>query len=504
MSGQKAAMTKKKKIILIVLLSIAGMITVAAAAFGIHVYRIIKHPSSFFNSSETSAETEEETLPVQPAFTIEPDTEPDDVTEPEETTPVTDVPGITPTEEKPYEVFNVMLMGIDAYEDGSTSSGSMPHTDVTIVLAINFEQNTVDMISLQRDTFTTAPGYRGYYKLNGVFNVGGGMQNKSGGFELVCRAAEQWLGGISIPYYYAVDFKAITDIVDAMGGIDYNVDVDFYAHDGKTFYETGARHLDGDAVLGYLQVRRAADGLDKSRNTRQRKMLIAIFSKLKSEGKLSMIPTLISVAGNHLYTNTTASQTAAIVSFAANLETENIRSRAVTGTIKMRYDWAWAFVDQQERVDLIKEVYNINVRPVGTCTVQYEQWLHETGFDAIKHFRQAEKVLAYVQQIKDGGYNFTNEQIKQYGDCYKAYEALYKLFSEASIKLGEVYTAQAEDTEALEAEYALRVKEAEESVKEFTDALKASVGYPDPLSYTASKDEWWADKDINEIYVDFR
>ena len=158
MSKQKAPMTKKKKIILIILLSIAGVMTVAAAALGIHVYRILKHPSSFFDPSQTSAETEEETLPVQPAFTIETDTEPDNVTEPEDTTPVTDVPGITPTEEKPYEVFNVMLMGIDAYEDGSTSSGSMPHTDVTIVLAVNFKNNTVDMISLQRDTFTTAPG----------------------------------------------------------------------------------------------------------------------------------------------------------------------------------------------------------------------------------------------------------------------------------------------------------------------------------------------------------
>ena len=178
MSRQKAPMSKKKKIVLIILLSIVGVIAVAAAVLGIHAYRILKHPSSFFDPSETSAETEEETLPIQPAFTIETDTEPDTVTEPdEETTEAeTTVPGITPTEEKPYEVFNIMLMGIDAYEDGSTSSGSMPHTDVTIVLAINFENKTVDMISLQRDTFTTAPGYRGYYKLNGVFNVGGGME----------------------------------------------------------------------------------------------------------------------------------------------------------------------------------------------------------------------------------------------------------------------------------------------------------------------------------------
>lgn len=498
----------KKKTARIILLCLAGAITVAAVILGIHAYRILKHPSSFFDPSETGAETEDETLPVQPVFTIETDTGSDNVTEPDEiTASETDDPGITPTEEKPYEIFNVMLMGIDAYEDGSTSSGSMPHTDVSIVLAISFENNTIDMISLQRDTFTNAPGYRGYYKLNGVFNVGGGMQDKNGGFELVCRAAEQWLGGISIPYYYAVDFKAIVDIVDAMGGIDYNVDQPFRAHSSEKYYEAGMNHLDGDAVLGYLRIRKAADGLDKSRNTRQRKMLIAIFSKLKAEGKISLIPKLMSVAGSHVYTNTTASQTAALVNFMANLETENIRSRAVTGTIKMRYDWAWAFVDQKERMELIKEVYNINVRPVGTCTVQYEQWLHETGFDALKHIRQAEKVLEYVKQLKDGGYGFTNEQIKQYSDCYRSYEALYKLFSEASLKLGNVYTGQAEyegGADALETAYGKLIKEAEKNVMEFTDVLKNSVGFNGALSYTVNKDDWWADKDINEVYVDFR
>ena len=506
MSRQKAPMSKKKKIILTVLLSVAGVLLTAGVIFGIHIYRILRNPASFFDPAETFEVTEADETLIEPAFTIDTDPLPDDETETEAVTypEETGESGIKPTEEKPYEMFNVMLMGIDAYEDGSTSSGSMPHTDVSIVLAISFENNTIDMISLQRDTFTTAPGYRGYYKLNGVFNVGGGMQNKSGGFELVCRAAEQWLGGISIPYYYAFDFKAIVEIVDAMGGIDYNVDQAFYAHDMSKKYETGMQHLDGNAVLGYLRVRRMADGLDKSRNTRQRKMLIAIFNKLKSEKKISMIPALLSAAGNHVYTNTNASQTAALVNFAANLESENIRSRAVTGTIKMRYDWAWAFVDQEERVQLIKEVYNINVKPVGTCTVQYEQWLHETGFDALKHIRQAEKVLSYVQQIKDEGYEFTDGHIAQYSDCYKSYTALHKLFSEATLKLGEAYTGQANGADDIKALYNEKIKEAEKNVKEYTEILKASVGYKENLTYTVNKNAWWNDKDINEVYVDFR
>lgn len=504
MKEKKEKRPKNKKVILIVLLTVAAVLTVTAVIFGVHLYRIIKNPASLFENPDNTEQVGDSTA-MPPAFTFEtdetaePDTETDDITEPDTEN--------LPSEEKPYDVLNIMLMGIDAYEDGSTSSGTMPHTDVSIVLAVNFENQTIDMISLQRDTFTTIPGYRGYYKLNGVFNVGGGMNDKNGGFELVCRTAEQWLGGISIPYYYAVDFKAVVDIVDAMGGIDYDVDQPFTAHGSAKQYGYGRHHLDGSAVLGYLRIRKQADGLDKSRNTRQRKMLFAIFEKLKSEGKFSAVPALLSAAGNHVYTNTTMSQTAAFANFASNIDPDNIRLRAVAGTIKMEYDWAWAFVDQAERVQLIKEVYNINVKPVGICTLQYENWLHETGFDALKHIRQAEKVLEYVQQLKDGGYEFSDEQIKQYARCYTSYNSLHKLFSDATLKLGNLYTdptAAAEDVKAAEEEYAELIKSTEDDVRTYAGALKDSVGYKGDLSYTIYKYGWFADKDINEIYVDFR
>ncbi|MBO4422188.1 MAG: LCP family protein [Clostridia bacterium] len=505
----------KKKIILIIVLSVVGVLAVIGVILGIHAYRIFKKPESLFKPSETVEVTENENTVIEPAFTLppeestEPDTEQIDTLPPPETEPETTAEVTTeiPESERPFNVLNVMLMGIDAYEDGSSTSGSMPHTDVSIVLAINFEQNTVDVISLQRDTFTTVPGYRGFYKLNGVFNVGGGMDDKNGGFELVCRTAEQWLGGISIPYYYAVDFEAVIKMVDAIGGIDYKVDQPFYSHSRNAHYDRGMQHLDGDAVLGYLRIRREADGLDKSRNTRQRKMLLAIFDKLKKEGKISQIPALLSAAGDGIYTNTNMSQTTALVNFASKLDQDNIRSRAVTGTIKMRYDWAWAFVDQPERVQLIKEVYNINVDPVGTCTVQYENWLHETGFDALKHIRQAEKVLLFVAAEKDKGVEFTDAQIAKYIECYMAYTRLNSLFNDATSELAAAYTGQTSPEggyTALEKQYAEAIGAAEKTLRETTNELKKAAGYTKSLTYTVNKDAWYDDRDINEVYVDFR
>ena len=95
---------------------------------------------------------------------------------------------------------------------------------------------------------------------------------------------------------------------------------------GRHTYGKGMHHLDGDAVLGYLRIRNGADGLDSSRTARQRRMMVAIFKKLKNEGKLSQIPALISAANSGIYTNTTLSQTTALANYATKLDADNIQT----------------------------------------------------------------------------------------------------------------------------------------------------------------------------------
>lgn len=261
------------------------LVVLAGLAIGArYVYRILKQPETLFK--DVAATSIPQVTSMVPAFDLP--EEQISVDQEAQTTPAfietTEKPVSTSMTEK-KDLVNILLAGIDALENGKTTSGSMPHTDTMMVITINFDTDTVDLITLPRDILTTAPGHYGFYKLNGVFNVGlNGKFNTSGkagdlasGFELTCRAAEQWLGGISIPYYYGVDFQAVIDIVDAIGGIDYDVDQSFRSMSGKRSYGVGMHHLDGDAVMGYMRIRQAADGLDSSRTARQRRMMVAIF-----------------------------------------------------------------------------------------------------------------------------------------------------------------------------------------------------------------------------------
>ena len=523
---------KKSHLVLWIILS---LLLIGLIFCAVNVIRALMQPTAVF--TKVAATPIPESTVMAPAFPIATTTpNPDAPTaDPANVSPVTPEPAASVSaapavsEADTSNRLNVMLMGIDAYESGGTTSGSMPHTDVMMVIAINFDENTVDLITLPRDIMTTAPGHYGYYKLNGVFNVGlGGWKKPTGqadeladGFLLTCRAAEEWLGGISIPYYYAVDFQAVINIVDTIGGIDYDVDQQFNAFNSNKSYHKGLQHLDGDAVMGYLRIRNGADGLDSSRTARQRKMMVAIFNKLKTEGTLSMIPSLITAANSGIYTNTTLIQTTSLTNYAMKLNTESIRTRSMFGEISdIEYDWRYVYVDQQNRIDLIQEVFGIEVGPVGTCTRQYERWLHTVGFSAMKYMRQAEKVLTHVQEKKDAGETFTDEQIALYSDCYVAYTALKEGFDRATDTLAARYavtpwrekknsqkswTAENKATDqeltALEAEIKQNIHSLQATVKETTLRLAESIDHR-YLTWTISA-KWYMDQDINEVIVAF-
>ena len=498
---------KKKYTVLWIVL---GVLTILLALGVWYVHRMLLRPESFFDTTATAATPYIADATIAPLFVIttpEPAHEQTGDAKTDQTATQTVSP--VPTEQPDTGVhrLNILLMGIDAYEDGTSTSGTMPHADATMVIAINFDAETVDLISLPRDTMTTAPGYCGYYKLNGVFNVGGGMNDTDAGFQLMCRLAEQWLGGILVPYYYAVDFQAVVNIVDAIGGVDYDVDQPFRAMNTDKYYGKGMHHLDGNAVMGYIRIRKGADGRDSSRTDRQRRMMVAIFKKLKDEGLLSQIPTLINAANSGIYTNTTLSQTTTLATMAMQIPSENIRTRSMYGTMHMQYDWAFCFVDQQNRIDLIREVFGIQAEPVGWCTTYYETWLHETGFLAIKYYRQAEKVLAFAAEQVDAGVTFTDEQIELYRACYTAYTALLDDFQNATDQLGALYTdpdVTGYERDDAEKAWQTMILADEKTLREAVTAFAESVGYSQTLRWTVSQSSWYEDKDINAVYVDFR
>jgi len=264
-------------------------------------------------------------------------------------------------------IVNIMLIGVDhsVERDSDEWTGKRAfHSDVMLVLSVNTDTNEVSMISLPRDTYAKIPGVDGIYKLNASIDCGGGWPTEEG-FNKVCEAASWMLGGIPVQYYYAVDMNAVKGLVEAIGGVDFDLDVDF--HMMGRLYKAGYQHMDGQAVLDYLRVRKPKDlpkGAtgDLNRIDRQKRMLVAIFEKLKQTDLLASIPDLLEAFDGNLYTNTTLAQTAGLAAYAYKINPDDIQMYSMGGNYNYGiFNWNFVLTDQKDRVELIKKIYGVEV-----------------------------------------------------------------------------------------------------------------------------------------------
>ena len=117
---------------------------------------------------------------------------------------------ITLTKQDP---FSVLMLGVDERE------GDSGRSDTMIVLTVNPNQNSIKMLSIPRDTRTEIVGHGTTDKINHAYAFGG---------EKMSIATVENLLDIPIDYYVGSIWKDFKDIVDAVGGIQVNNNLDFY------------------------------------------------------------------------------------------------------------------------------------------------------------------------------------------------------------------------------------------------------------------------------------
>src|SRR5690625_2697741 len=113
------------------------------------------------------------------------------------------------------ERVNILLLGAD---DRGVSSNSNPRTDTMMVASIDPVTKKAHLLSVLRDTYVDIPGY------------GKGRANAAvvyGGPQLAMETIGQLLD-LKIQYYVYVDFEGFIQLVDAIGGVELEVEKDMY------------------------------------------------------------------------------------------------------------------------------------------------------------------------------------------------------------------------------------------------------------------------------------
>lgn len=182
--------------------------------------------------------------------------------------------------------FSVLMLGVDERK------GDKGRSDTMIVLTVNPNNKSVKMLSIPRDTRTEIVGHGTVDKINHAYAFG----NE----EMAMNTAENFLD-IPIDYYIKVNMEGFKDIVDAVGGITVNNDIDF-TQDGYHFPK-GQVTLDGKKALAYTRMRHEDPRGDFGRQIRQREIIQGILREGASPSSLTKYQSIFSALGNNVRTN---------------------------------------------------------------------------------------------------------------------------------------------------------------------------------------------------------
>jgi polyisoprenyl-teichoic acid--peptidoglycan teichoic acid transferase len=120
------------------------------------------------------------------------------------------------------------------------------------------------MMSFPRDSYVPIPGH-GTNKINAAMAFGGPR---------LLVATFERLTGIPIDYYALTSFDGLTDVVNRVGGVQVNVDMNIRDRYSGAFLNKGKRKLSGRQALAYARARKTLPGGDLSRSRHQGQILL--------------------------------------------------------------------------------------------------------------------------------------------------------------------------------------------------------------------------------------
>lgn len=222
--------------------------------------------------------------------------------------------------------FVVYLSGID------TRSNSLPArslSDVNIILAVNPNTKNILMIHIPRDYYVQLHGTTGNKdKLTHAGTIGG--------IEMSMGTIEDLLE-IEIPYYIRVNFNAVVNLVDAIGGININSDVNYSFAcwtDRSCTFNPGLNYVGGKCALAFARERHAYETGDRHRGENQEQVIELIIDKVTSSSTLiNNYNDILNALNGTFETNLTTDDITSLVKMQIDdMASWNINSVNVDGT----------------------------------------------------------------------------------------------------------------------------------------------------------------------------
>jgi LCP family protein required for cell wall assembly len=241
---------------------------------------------------------------------------------------------------------NILLAGNSA-DDAGHSGGSL--TDSIMLISIDTRHNKAFLLSIPRDLWVHIPD-DGHQKINAAYVDGQANDfNQSGypngGMGQLEKIVSQNLG-VPIDYYALVNYTALREAVNDVGGIEVNIQssdprglydpsIDYATHGPLVRLSNGKHVLNGEQALDLARARGDAygsygfAGSDFERTQNQRQMLVALKSKAVSAGVLAnpaKLSSLFDAVGNNVKTDFKLGEVHRLYDLTKQISSQNIQS----------------------------------------------------------------------------------------------------------------------------------------------------------------------------------
>jgi LCP family protein required for cell wall assembly len=223
-----------------------------------------------------------------------------------------------------HKKINILLLGINQRKN------DIGRSNVTCVVTVDTDTKAVSMVWVPRDSRVKIPGH-GWNKIGHAYAYGGSKLSEQTVSDLL---------GIPIDYYVAINMDGFKKVIDALGGVDINVDKRMYYYDpydegevdnnGLIDLQPGLQHMDGNTALQYVRFRHDEMG-DIGRIERQQKFAKALLADIMTPSIITKIPSVIQEANSVFKTDMPVSQMLSLSKVITDAYKQGINTDMVAG-----------------------------------------------------------------------------------------------------------------------------------------------------------------------------
>lgn len=253
------------------------------------------------------------------------------------------------------EEFRVLLLGV-------STNISSKLTDTIIVASYNPKTQEATLLSIPRDTYIgkSKSNADSYDKINSLY--------QKGTDEVLDEVNN--ITGLDIKYYVVIETEALVELVDTIGGVEFNVPINMDYDDSTQslhiHLEAGLQTLNGDQAEQVVRFRHNNDGStysseygdnDIGRMKTQRAFLTQVLKQTINLKNIFKISEIVDIAYKNVETNIDLASIKDYIPYIIEFDINNLQSVTLPGETA-RINGLWFFkYDAEETKELINQMY---------------------------------------------------------------------------------------------------------------------------------------------------